>query len=128
MRGGRWALLGAFWMLVGCDDHLFPAGAGGEVPDGGYPADWEGVSLFFADHCEACHAATAPILPDAVEADVQDGAGALVVAGDPDASRLWQSIAHEGTAVPMPFGQPDPLPADVIEPIRVWIADGALLE
>jgi hypothetical protein len=128
MRFGPLALIAAAFSLAGCDDHLFPASSGAEVPDGGYPADWEGVSLFFADHCEACHAAAAPILPDDVEADVAAGAGALVVAGDPEASKLWLSIAHEAGAVPMPFGQADPLPQDVIDPVRVWIADGALLE
>lgn len=56
-----------------------------------------------------------------------DGAGTLIVAGDPDASILIDKLenATPSCGGPMPDGRAL-LPEEFVAPIRQWIADGAL--
>ncbi len=51
------------------------------------------------------------------------GSGHTLVAGDPDASRLYMLVSHKAKPT-MPPDEP-PIPGDQIEAIRKWIAQGA---
>lgn len=117
-----WLLL----LLVGCDDHLFPAIGG---PEAGYTPDWAGTQQFLGDHCEGCHPSLSPpALPDDVAADVVSGAGRYVVSGDPEASELWLVIRGQSDQTPlMPLGFAQPMDAELVQPIADWIAAGAPL-
>lgn len=122
----RSAALALFALLASsCDDHVFPTGSVEAGNSDLYTADWDGVQVFFQDNCTAgCHESLAPVLPDAIEADLANGAGELVVPGDPDASLLWQAIDQSGSATPMPIGQPR-LDDEFILHVRDWIEAGA---
>jgi hypothetical protein len=120
----RWAIV----LLAGCDDHLFPALAGSSG------SDWCGI---LDESCVSCHSAAGKaggldLETDAHAAlvDVASSAGpVLVVPGDPDASFLMAKLEGElaaGQGGPMPPS--GPLPAEQIELIRQWIADGATAE
>ena len=119
--------------LAGCDDTVFPGGAGGTDVPAAYTPDYAGVNALFDDHCLGCHGTgTAPTLPDDLTADLANGTGAIVVAGDPDASPLWRVIAlpadqlDPADAGVMPFGSQ--LPAAQVAHVKAWIEGGALTE
>lgn len=128
--------------LIACDDTRFPSGGGGGESDTGVPLDyepdWGGTRSFLADHCYTCHGdadhgggGTAPSMPAGIVADVESGAGAYVVAGDPAASVLWRVISGEfeaGDVGIMPFGRTEPLPEAQIEHVKAWIEAGASLD
>ena len=121
-----------WWMLAvfACHGPEDASGTGDTAAPSIYPADWDGVVQFLDDDCAQCHASGNPVLfPDGLEDDVRSGAGALVVAGDPDASALWRVISGDLGPTdfgPMPFGD-DPLPAAEIAHVRAWIEAGAPL-
>jgi hypothetical protein len=112
--------------LAGCDDTVFP---GSQTE---YTPDWLGAQVLFFDHCVSCHPSVEPgvDLPADVLEDVCEGTGALVVAGDPDASMLYRIMSGEtidGDPAVMPFGT-GPLREDQLAPFRQWILDGANVE
>lgn len=114
-------------LTAGCDDYIYEPGGSDGTVDG---ANWSSVKVFFENECNACHAGTEPILPDAVQADIESGAGALVVAGSPDDSVLWRVIAgqlQEEDYDVMPLGT-GPLPSEETAFIQEWITAGASLE
>ena len=118
------ALLFALFFAA-CDDHVFPTSTVEADPDA-YTADWDGVQVFFAENCtEGCHANIAPLLPGDIEEDLFNGGGEYIVAGDADASLLWQVIDHTG-GIPMPIGQ-SRLDDALILHVRDWIDAGAEL-
>jgi hypothetical protein len=129
MRAGCVGCLMAVMLVAGCDDHVFEAhsSGGGEVPEGGYEATWDGVQNFFIDHCDTCHETTSPVLRPTIEAEIAAGGGPNVVPGDSGASKLWLSVSHSNGATPMPFGSSEPLPDEAILHIQTWIDDGAAL-
>ena len=119
----RW--VGLVLVLLGCDDHLFPAGH--SVSDDGYEATWDGVQRLMSDAgCLDCHAALEPILPNAVEDDIMQGSGVFVVPGEPENSLLWRVLMYEEGLVGMPPA--GPLDQDQIAPVEQWILDGAPLD
>lgn len=85
------------------------------------------VLPIFRAHCASCHnpdrrrgglaVTTAALVLEG------GGSGAVVVPGDPDGSRLLRLVTHAEEPVMPPSG--DPIPAEEIEVIRRWIADGA---
>jgi len=89
------------------------------------------VKPIFKAHCNACHsgadAAAKLDLTSAASAMKGGQSGKLVVAGNPDASLLLIRILGKGGNPQMPMGFPA-LPADQIETIRTWIAQGAHTE
>ena len=70
------------------------------------------------------------VLETVIREDLSDGDDSnnvLVIPGDADNSLLWQSIAWEGDAVPMPSGALVPLPACKAAHVKEWIDGGASL-
>ena len=130
MRYGLIPLLLA--SLTACDDHLL-----GEAADEGtgteplYTSDWQGVQDFFDAECNVCHVAGGAggfSLVDAIDADLadaDDSNNVWVIPGDAAGSRLWESIAWTGTAIPMPAGAQAALPENEIGHVRDWIDAGA---
>ncbi|HLJ53419.1 MAG TPA: c-type cytochrome domain-containing protein [Chthonomonadaceae bacterium] len=106
-----------------------PAGAapgGGPISGPGTIDYSRQIAPIFKDKCEVCHRATAALGGFSVTsyADLVRGgrSGAAIVAGSPDSSRLLDYLT--GRRELMPKGGPA-LPADQIELIRKWIAEGA---
>lgn len=122
MRGGLMLLA---LTLVGCDDHLFPSFAEGGAT--AYSSDWDGAQEFMGDHCATCHPSLAPpSMPDGIFDDIQSGTNRYVVPFEPLQSEFWLVLKDESDQFPiMPLGASQPLPDDVIAPIREWILDGA---
>ena len=111
--------------LLGCDDHLFPAGH--SVSDDGYAPTWDGVQALMSDAgCLSCHTSLAPMLPTAVEDDLNEGGGLYVVPGEPENSLLLRVLVYEEGLVGMPPS--GPLPQDQIAPVEQWILNGAFLD
>ena len=106
--------------LAGCSGESVPSGADSSPTDTGpqvYAADWDGVQAFFADHCDSCH-------PSQNSIDLRNDIDAYVVAGDPDQSRLWESVQALSISTMMPpSGR---LPDASIEHIEAWIQAGAV--
>ncbi|MGD9637030.1 MAG: DUF1553 domain-containing protein [Pirellulales bacterium] len=85
------------------------------------------VRPIFAEHCTVCHG------EDTQEADVRldvpdkilgiSGAGALVVPGDPEHSRLIQLV--RGTAE-MQMPPDDRLPPEAVAALEQWVREGAV--
>lgn len=109
------------WLLfaVACDDHVFPA-----ANEGG--GAW--CEILDAS-CGSCHNASLAqggldlqSDPRAALVDVPSSAGDIyVVPGDPDASYLIERLESDTAPMPPTGG----LPAESIDIIRQWIADGA---
>ncbi len=88
----------------------------------------EHVRPIFREHCFSCHN------PDTKKSDLslaafasamQGGStGAVIMAGDPDSSRLWGLVSH-AEEPKMPPNQ-DKLPAAKLDTIKAWIVGGAL--
>lgn len=82
-----------------------------------YTADWDGMDAFFADHCDSCHPSTNNI-------DLRADIDSYVVAGDPDASTIWEAVQALSISIMMPpSGR---LPDETIEHVEAWILDGAV--
>lgn len=124
----RWLPAAALLFLssVSCDDHIFQSGT---VDVDAYEPNWDGVQVLFDDHCTVCHAdgGSAFELTAAIEDDLATGAGLYVVAGDAEASGLWQSLTFTGSSDPMPLGNSTPLDADLTAHVEEWILGGAEL-
>jgi hypothetical protein len=111
----------------GADDTDPPADT--DAPRG----PWCDVQEIFTARCVSCHGAAAlgglDLQSDAYHAivgvaSVLDPTITRVTAGDPDRSLLFRMLlGTQPVGNPMPYG--NPLPADEIETIRAWIADGA---
>ncbi|HEU0119864.1 MAG TPA: PSD1 and planctomycete cytochrome C domain-containing protein [Bryobacteraceae bacterium] len=86
------------------------------------------VQPLLAKHCGSCHGSAAKIKFAGLTLDTAEGirrgsdAGAVIVAGDPAASRLMKALRGELSAPMPPAG---PLPAASITLIADWIRDGA---
>lgn len=93
-----------------------------------YEPTWAGVQELFVDHCDRCHPAMQYIdLHEAVPYDVE-AYQYLVKPGDPDHSVLWQVVsAPIASQLAMPYDT-GLLPLAVVDPIRVWIENGASFE
>ncbi|MEM8945147.1 MAG: c-type cytochrome domain-containing protein [Planctomycetota bacterium] len=85
------------------------------------------VKPILREHCFACHNqddATADLALDNFDAVLAGGAGGeVLVAGDPEGSRLWKLVTHQ-EAPKMPPG--DKLPQAELDILRKWIAGGLL--
>ena len=114
------------WVLIACGGG--PEGADSAAPStSAPPPTWAGVEALFVEHCDQCHPATTGLdLHDAVAEDVRDGSGRYVVAGDPDASLLWDAVGGSSlTNMMPPSGRLSPAEVDHVE---AWITAGAPLE
>jgi hypothetical protein len=122
-----WAMLAL--LSAGCDDTLFGISEG-EPGAPKYEATWGGVEGFFVQRCDSCHPSLNPLdLHVDIAADIEQGTGSYVVAGDPEASYLWQLV--NGDLLPdliMPLGLSEPLPESEIGHIQEWITNGAVIE
>lgn len=130
MRARLLAPLGIL-LVAGCDDHLLGVLPDGEAPSA-YTCDWAGVREFFDDYCHACHSGANPSggfdLVATIEAELGGAEEPFyVVPGDPDASRLWQSLAGIGSATLMPYGYTIPLELAQTGHVECWIREGAQL-
>jgi hypothetical protein len=117
--------------VIGCNgDKTSESGDTGDTTTpAGYAPTWDGVQQLFVDNCDRCHPSLQYVdLHVDVAADIESGGGLYVVPGDPDNSLLWQLVSN-----PSPFQSAMPydtgvLPLETVDPIREWIANGALLE
>ena len=81
-----------------------------------------------ATHCWSCHATKAKVSFASLQLDTKAGlakgsdGGAVIVAGQPEASRLFQALQYNGSTKMPPTGM---LSAAVIEDFRTWISAGA---
>ena len=121
----RWMLLFA---LVGCDDHLFPAGeaagGGGEIGEG-YCA----VENLVQSQCLQCHGSDTSFGGLDLQTDPTafitgtraDGVTPYIDPGDP--SNSYWFLRLEGTdGFTPPTGGPS---EEILTPVRAWIEDGA---
>ena len=78
-----------------------------------------------AAQCWGCHSTKAKVSFASLHLDTKAGfeGGAVVVAGQPEASRLFQAILYKSSTKMPPTGM---LPAAVIEDFRAWISAGAV--
>ncbi|MCC6142974.1 MAG: hypothetical protein IT368_04105 [Candidatus Hydrogenedentes bacterium] len=85
------------------------------------------VAPILQKHCARCHNQDTRKsgLSVALHAQILEGgsSGPVIVAGDPDGSRLFRLISHQEEPYMPPSGTQ--IPAEEIEVIRKWIADGA---
>lgn len=86
------------------------------------------VLPIFREHCLTCHSqdtAKSDLALDNYGATMRGGAsGEVIIAGDPDSSRLWNLVTH-AEAPEMPPEQ-DKLPDAKLEVLKAWILGGAL--
>ncbi len=86
------------------------------------------IKPIFRQHCFTCHnqgEAKGGLALDSNGALMTGGgSGAIVLAGDPQASRLWQLIAH--TDEPAMPPEQDKIPQEQIDLVAAWIAGGML--
>lgn len=87
----------------------------------------EHVRPIFREHCFSCHnqdTKKSDLSLASFAGAMQGGStGAIISAGDPDSSRLWQLVSH-AEEPKMPPNQ-DKLPAAKLDMIKGWIAGGA---
>ncbi len=82
-----------------------------------------------AENCYECHSATGKKLKGGLQLDHRDhmldggDTDVAIVPGDPAASLLIETIAYDSPDLEMPPS--GPLPDEVVEDFRKWIADGA---
>jgi hypothetical protein len=88
----------------------------------------EHIRPIFREHCCACHnqgKATNDLALDSYERVRKGGAsGEVVTPGDPDNSYLISLVSHKDQPHMPPSG--DKIPADKIELLKKWIAEGAI--
>ncbi len=100
------------------------------------PTAAEGVDFFesrirpvLVEHCYACHSAEATTVEGGLRLDSRDGLwaggenGAVLVAAEPEKSRLFSAISYTADDLQMPPA--GPLPATIVDDFRRWIAMGA---
>lgn len=120
-------LMATLAVVGGCDDTEFTTGGGGGGSSTYYP-DHIGAIALMRDHCEECHV-EGGIWPqftlELLEEDIREGNQEWVVPGDRNASELWARLSDNGEFPVMP--QTGALPLDTVEPIGVWIDEGAVL-
>src|SRR5438270_6460253 len=86
----------------------------------------EHVLPIFRDKCIACHdpdkAKGGLTLNNYTKVMAGGSSGEVVKPGDPDGSRLFQTVAHKQ----QPFMPPksDMIPVEMVEVLRQWIAGG----
>ena len=88
----------------------------------------EHVRPILRQHCFTCHnqdTKKSDLALDSFTAAMRGGAGGeVVLAGDPDNSRLWDLVSHTGEPKMPP--EQDKLPEAKLQTIRAWIIGGAL--
>jgi mono/diheme cytochrome c family protein len=101
-----------------------------ERPKDGPVSYYRDIRPLFQQHCQGCHQPAKPqggfvmtSLPDLLKAGDHSIPG--VVPGKPDKSMIVdQMTPTDGKRAPMPKGK-EPLPADTVNLIKRWIAEGA---
>lgn len=117
---------------------LLALGCGGEPPSTQdstppvvvYEPTWAGMQLLIADNCARCHPSVNGIdlvaeLPNQTTATIT-GYLPWVTPGQPDQSWMWLLVSGQVPTIPMPAD--GWLPLETVDPIRVWIEDGAPFE
>ncbi len=90
------------------------------------------VRPVLSQHCFACHGPDEGTRQRGLRLDTREGwfedrgrlGGPVIVEGDAEASGLYQRLTHRNARLRMPQGA-DPLTADQVETIRLWIEQGA---
>lgn len=121
------------WMLVaaGCakDGPETSADTGSEVPEA-YEPTWAGMERLFVDHCDRCHPAQngVDLHTDLANHTTTPVTTYLpwVTPGDPDQSWMWVLVSGQAGIQMMP--DDGLLPLETVDPMRVWIEDGAPFE
>ncbi|MBU2500878.1 hypothetical protein KJ682_06075 [bacterium] len=129
-------LLAGLAVLAACSDNgtepqLDDSGGGGE-PTVSFAAD---VQPIFDANCIGCHGAVGgngglslaagSSYDNLVGVPAQGYSGDRVVPGDPDASVLYRKLTGaQGVGGPMP--PTGTLPPATVDPVRIWITEGAL--
>ena len=98
------------------------------VADAPKPASYEAdIKPILREHCLKCHGDDthkADLNLQNYAATLKGGSGGeVVVAGRPGGSTLYQAIAREGDAAPMPPNR-SKIPDDQVASVRRWIAEG----
>lgn len=88
---------------------------------------WADVEPVFDQHCTGCHNRDEKdgglVLTSFADARQGGGSGEVVRPGDAEGSRLWRLVSHkEKPTMPPDAGR---IPAEQVERIRLWIAQGA---
>ncbi|MGD9548833.1 MAG: c-type cytochrome domain-containing protein [Candidatus Krumholzibacteriia bacterium] len=132
---GILVLLTGLAQLAACSDNGTEPqldDAGGGEPTVSFAAD---VQPIFDANCIGCHGAVGgnggmslvagSSYDNLVGVPSQGYAGDRVVPGDPDASVLYRKLTGaQGVGGPMP--PTGILPPATVEPVRIWIAEGAI--
>lgn len=102
-------------------------GAKGETAMAG-AVKFADIQKAFATNCMGCHSGPHPAhqldLSSYESVMKGDKEGAVIVAGNPDKSRLFEAISHDPGAAAMPKGKPK-LDAATIKAVHDWIMAGA---
>lgn len=111
-------------LFAACPATDLPSEDTGTPPEA-YPATWAGMESLFVDHCDSCHPAQQGLdLHTGIPEDIA-GDQLFVVPGNPDASLMWLEVSGQSTLT-MPLD--GVLDAAVVEPMRVWIEAGAVVD
>jgi Planctomycete cytochrome C/WD domain, G-beta repeat len=109
---------------------VFVLATGGSSPvlaDGKNPTFVDDITPIVKLHCAKCHGADAQkgglSLATYIELQKGGGSGAIVVPGNPDKSRLFQSVDHR--AEPKMPSASQKIPPEQIATIKLWIEQGA---
>ncbi len=120
-----------FWLVTFCLAVLLAPSAAAQ--EAAAPVSFsKDVAPLLVKNCQACHGASDPkggfqLHTFAALQKPGDSGSAPVTAGQPEASELFVRISTQDTDLRMPQDA-DPLPADAIELIRRWIAEGAAFD
>jgi hypothetical protein len=125
--GARMSRAILFLLAAGCNGDTPTPTDTGTAPLPVYDPTWAGVQELFVDHCDRCHPSKL------IDIDLHTGIPydlayyqIWVKPGEPEQSLLWLLVSDQ-LPLSMPFDT-DPLPLAVVDPIRVWIENGASLE
>ncbi len=111
-----------------------PTGAEAQAPQKGGAVDFQrDVRPILSDNCFSCHGPDESTRRVRLRLDTEDGAfaerpnGHAIVAGDTEASLVYQRITHddEGRRMPPPALSNKTLSEDQIDILRRWIESGA---
>ena len=88
---------------------------------------WAGVQTLFSSHCDTCHDGSNQFeLRTAIEEDLEQETGLLVVPGDPEGSVLWDAVA--GTTLSRMMPPSGRLSEVEVQHVSGWIEAGARVE
>lgn len=126
MHKTTWSLIP---ILVACAGDPPPADTAVDPPEA-YEPTWTGMERLFADHCDRCHPAQNGIdlHAEAIDHTTTPTPGYLpwITPGEPDESWMWLMVSGQAGLSRMPSD--GLLPLETVDPMRVWIENGAPFE